>query len=227
MRPAVVLLSGGLDSATCLAWARAEGFATHALTVAYGQRHSVEVSHATRIAERLNASVHRVIRLDLSFLVGSALTDRSVDVPKREGDESIADGVPVTYVPARNLLFLSLALGWAESLGGADLVVGVNAIDYSGYPDCRPEFLRAFEHVARLGTKAGDSGTPWRVHAPLAEASKAEIVRKAVALGVPIELTVSCYDPEADGTPCRRCDACHLRARGFEAAGLPDPALFR
>jgi 7-cyano-7-deazaguanine synthase len=227
MRPAVVLLSGGLDSATCLAWARAEGFATHALTVAYGQRHAIEVSRATEIAQRLDASAHRIVQLDLSFLAGSALTDRSVEVPKHGRDESMAGGIPVTYVPARNTIFLSLALAWAESLGGADLVVGVNAIDYSGYPDCRPEFLRAFEHVARLGTKAGDGGTPWRVHAPLAEASKAEIVRKAVALGVPLELTVSCYDPAADGTPCRACDACQLRARGFDAAGLPDPALFR
>jgi 7-cyano-7-deazaguanine synthase len=227
MRPAVVLLSGGLDSATTLAWARNEGFAAYALTIAYGQRHAIEVSRAAELARRIGAVSHRVLDLDLSFLAGSALTDRRIEVPKGRADEEIASGIPVTYVPARNTVFLSLAMAWAESLGGHDLVIGVNAVDYSGYPDCRPEFLRAFEAVARAGTKAGAAGEVWRVHAPLAGASKADIVARAVALGVPLELTVSCYDPGEDGTACSACDACRLRARGFSAAGIDDPARRR
>lgn len=224
MRPAVVLLSGGLDSATCLAWALAEGFAAHALTVAYGQRHGTEVACAERIARHLGAASHRVMTLDLSFLSGSALTDRAVIVPKGRRDEEIAAGVPVTYVPARNTVFLALAMAWAESLGAHDLVIGVNAVDYSGYPDCRPEFLRAFEALARTGTKAGVEGEAWTIHAPLAKASKGDIVRRAVALGVPLELTTSCYDPGPGGEACGLCDACLLRARGFRDAGVADPA---
>ena len=224
MRAAVVLLSGGLDSATCLAWARNEGFATHALTIAYGQRHGIEVERARQIGRRLQATSHRVVTLDLSFLEGSALTDPRVAVPKHRPDRAIASGVPATYVPARNAVFLSLATAWAESLGSRDLVIGVNAIDYSGYPDCRPEFLAAFESLARVGTKAGVDGADWRVHAPLADDSKGEIVRRAIALRVPLELTVSCYDPGASGDACGACDACRLRERGFREAGIDDPA---
>ncbi|HEX4823440.1 MAG TPA: 7-cyano-7-deazaguanine synthase QueC [Candidatus Polarisedimenticolaceae bacterium] len=224
MERAVVLLSGGLDSATCLAWAVAQPFEVHALTVAYGQRHAIEVERAAQIARRLGAASHRVVPLDLSFLSGSALTDRSVDVPKGRSAEAIATGIPSTYVPARNTVFLSLALAWAEVLEARDLVLGVNAVDYSGYPDCRPAFLRAFEAMAAVGTKAGVSGAPVRIHAPLLEASKAEIVRRAAAWNVPLDLTISCYDPGPDGRPCRSCDACALRARGFYEAGLSDPA---
>jgi 7-cyano-7-deazaguanine synthase len=227
MRGAVVLLSGGLDSATCLAWARREGFAAHALTIAYGQRHGIEVERAGRLARRLGAASHRVVALDLSFLAGSALTDSRVAVPKNRPDAAIVSGVPVTYVPGRNALFLSLAAAWAESLLARDLVIGVNAIDYSGYPDCRPEFLDAFVALARVGTKAGAEGADWRIHAPLADASKGEIVRRAVALGVPLELTISCYDPGTGGAPCGACDACRLRERGFREAGIEDPARGR
>ena len=224
MARAVVLLSGGLDSATCLAWAVAQRFAAHALTVDYGQRHAVEIERAALIAQRLGASSHRVLPVDLSLLTGSALTDRSVEVPKGRSDGAIASGIPSTYVPARNTILLSLALAWAEVLEARDLVIGVNAIDYSGYPDCRPEFLRAFEAMAAAGTRAGVSGEPCRIHAPLVDASKAEIVRRAVALGVPLDLTISCYDPGPGGRPCRSCDACVLRARGFYEAGVADPA---
>lgn len=227
MRGAVVLLSGGLDSATSLAWARDEGFAPHALTIAYGQRHGIEVARAGEIARRIGVASHRVLRLDLSFLAGSALTDRRIPVPKGRPDEVIASGIPVTYVPARNTVFLSLATAWAESIGASDLVIGVNAVDYSGYPDCRPEFLRAFEAVARAGTKTGASGELWTIHAPLSGASKSEIVTRAVALGVPLELTVSCYDPGVDGAACGECDSCRLRARGFSEAGIDDPARHR
>lgn len=227
MKPAVVLLSGGLDSATCLAWALREGFAPHALTVAYGQRHGIEIECAKRIAHRLGAASHRIVALDLSFLSGSALTDRTIDVPKARRDEAIAAGVPVTYVPARNAVFLALAMAWSESLGAHDLVIGVNAVDYSGYPDCRPEFLLAFEAVARAGTKAGLAGNPWTIHAPLARQSKADIVRRAVALGVPLAWTTSCYDPDPQGEACGECDACRLRARGFREAGIDDPAARR
>jgi len=224
MRRAVVLLSGGLDSATSLAWARAEGFAAYALTIAYGQRHGIEVARSVDLARRIGAASHRILELDLSFLAGSALTDRRIDVPKRRPDEAIASGVPATYVPARNTVFLSLAMAWAESLGSSDLVIGVNAVDYSGYPDCRPEFLRAFEAVARIGTKSGASGEVWSVHAPLSGASKAEIVARAVALRVPLELTLSCYDPGEGGEACGECDSCRLRERGFSEAGIDDPA---
>ena len=222
MRPAVVLLSGGLDSATCLAWARREGFSVHALTVNYGQRHVVEVDRAAALARTLGAASHRIVALDLSFLTGSALTDRTVDVPKSRSNEDIGSGIPTTYVPARNTVLLALALAWSESLGARDLVIGVNQVDYSGYPDCRPAFLRAFEAVADCATKSGADGDVWRIHAPLLQLAKAEIVRRAVAWGVPYAATISCYDPDNAGAPCGACDACQIRARGFREAGVED-----
>jgi len=222
MRSAVVLLSGGLDSATCLAWALREGYSAHALTVDYGQRHAVEIERAASLAQVLGAESHRVVSVDLTFLSGSALTDRNVAVPKTRSAVEMASGVPATYVPARNTVMLSLALAWGESLGALDLVIGVNAVDYSGYPDCRPEFLRAFEALAGCATKAGADGEAWRVHAPLVALSKAEIVRRAVAWRVPYASTISCYDPGSSGEPCRTCDACQLRARGFREAGVED-----
>jgi 7-cyano-7-deazaguanine synthase len=222
MRSAVVLLSGGLDSATCLAWARREGFEAHALTVDYGQRHAVEVARAEVVARRLGAVSHRIVALDLSFLAGSALTDRTVAVPKARSDAEIGSVVPPTYVPARNTLFLALALAWGESLGVSDVVIGVNAVDYSGYPDCRPEFLRAFEALAGLATRAGVDGSAWRIHAPLLALPKAEIVRRAVLWGVPYASTISCYDPGPSGAACGLCDACLIRARGFREAGIED-----
>ena len=223
-RPAVVLLSGGLDSATCLAWALREGFSAHALTVAYGQRHAIEVERAALLARRLGAASHRILAIDLSFLAGSALTDSSVAVPKARRVDEMGSGVPPTYVPARNTVLLALALAWSESLGARDLVIGVNAVDYSGYPDCRLPFLRAFETLAGCGTKAGAEGEAWRIHAPLVDLSKAEIVRRAVAWGVPYRATISCYDPAASGAPCGACDACLIRARGFREAGVDDTA---
>ena len=227
MRPAVVLLSGGLDSATCLAWARREGFDAHALTVDYGQRHVIEVERAIAVARGLGAASHRVVAIDLSFLAGSALTDRTVGVPKSRSDSDIGSGIPSTYVPARNTVLLALAMAWGESLGGRDLVIGVNAVDYSGYPDCRPAFLRAFEALAGCATKAGADGEAWRIHAPLLHLAKAEIVRRAVEWGVPYAATISCYDPSVSGEPCGACDACQLRARGFREAGVPDEATNR
>jgi 7-cyano-7-deazaguanine synthase len=224
MRPAVVLLSGGLDSATCLAWARHEGYAAHALTVDYGQRHAIEVERAAEVARRLGAESHRIVSIDLSFLAGSALTDRTVDVPKSRSLDAIGAGVPSTYVPARNTVLLALAMAWCESLGGRDLVIGVNAVDYSGYPDCRIAFLQAFERLAGCGTKAGAEGEAWHIHAPLVDLSKAEIIRRAAAWGVPYAATVSCYDPDPSGVPCGGCDACLIRARGFREAGVDDRA---
>jgi 7-cyano-7-deazaguanine synthase len=222
MRSAVVLLSGGLDSATCLAWARREGFSAHALTVDYGQRHAIEIERAAVLARHLGAASHRILDVDLSFLAGSALTDRAVAVPKAPRRTEIGACVPPTYVPARNSVLLAVALAWSESIGARDIVIGVNAVDYSGYPDCRPAFLRAFEALAGCGTKAGVDGEAWRIHAPLMELSKAEIVRRAVAWGVPYASTISCYDPGASGLPCGACDACLIRARGFSEAGVED-----
>jgi 7-cyano-7-deazaguanine synthase len=220
MRRGVVLLSGGLDSATVLAIARADGFECHALTVRYGQRHVLEVERAAAIARSLGAASHVVVEADLSFLRGSALTDRSVPVPKAG---AATPGIPPTYVPARNTILLALALAFAESIGARDLFVGVNAVDYSGYPDCRPDFLRAFESLARLATRAGVEGDAFSIRAPLVDLSKAEIVRRAVSLGVDVALTLSCYDPGTEGEPCGRCDSCRLRAKGFAEAGLTDP----
>jgi 7-cyano-7-deazaguanine synthase len=220
--PAVVLLSGGLDSATTLALALADGFAAHALTVDYGQRHRVEISRAERLAAALGAASHRVMRVELGPLAGCALTDGATPVPhdRRPG----AGGrIPVTYVPARNTLLLALALAWAETLGSLDLFIGANAVDYSGYPDCRPEFLQAFEGLARLATRAGIEGGRIRIHAPLLAATKADIVREARRLGVDLGLTWSCYDPDPAGRACGTCEACRLRAKGFQEAGLPDP----
>ncbi|GJM44765.1 MAG: 7-cyano-7-deazaguanine synthase [Gemmatimonadota bacterium] len=220
---AVVLLSGGLDSTTVLGHALAEGWAAHALSFDYGQRHRLELDRAAEIAAALGAVEHRVVRVDLGSFGASALTDE-IPVPKDRVD--LGGDIPVTYVPARNTVFLSLALAWAETLNCTDLFVGVNALDYSGYPDCRPEYLAAFETLANLATKLGvEGGPPFRVHAPLLELSKADIVRMAVRLGLDLSRTVSCYDPSNDGVPCGRCDACQLRAKGFAEAGVADPAL--
>jgi 7-cyano-7-deazaguanine synthase len=215
-RPAVVLLSGGLDSATTLAIAKVEGFACYALSFRYGQRHMVELDAARKVANALGATQHKVVEIDLRAFGGSALTD-DIPVPK---DRAIDTGIPVTYVPARNTIFLSFALAWAEVLGSHDIFIGVNALDYSGYPDCRPEYITAFERMANLATKAGVEGARFRVHTPLIELRKADIIRKAMALGVDLAMTFSCYDPTPAGEPCGRCDACVLRAKGLREAGI-------
>ena len=217
----MVLLSGGLDSATVLAGAVASGFRCHALSVAYGQRHVVEIAAAARVAAALGAVEHRVMSVDLAGIGGSALTDLTLAVP-----EAPTAGIPITYVPARNTLFLSLALGWAEVLGSQDLFVGVNAVDYSGYPDCRPEFIAAFERLARLATKAGIDGAEMTVHAPLIQMSKSDIVGEGLRLGVDFAMTVSCYQADSDGRACGRCDSCRIRAAGFHEAGVPDPTRY-
>lgn len=221
-RNAVVLLSGGLDSSTVLAIARAEGYRPHALSVAYGQRHDAELAAAARVAQALGAVEHRVARVDLGVFGGSALTDAAIAVP-----ETPSEGIPVTYVPARNTVLLSVALAWAEVIGAYDIFIGVNAVDYSGYPDCRPEFIAAFEALANVATKAGVEGARFRVHAPLLRLSKAEIIRRGLELGVDYSLTVSCYQADEAGRACGRCDACRLRAQGFAKAGVPDPTPYR
>lgn len=218
---AVVLLSGGLDSATVLAIAKTQGFDAYALSVAYGQRHVIELEAAARVASQLGASAHQVMHVDLDVVGGSALTDRNIAVP-----QSPSIGIPVTYVPARNTLFLSLALGWAEVLGASDLFIGVNAVDYSGYPDCRPEFIQAFERLADLATRAGVEGRGFRIHAPLQHWSKKQIVEKGTELGVDFAQTVSCYSADDEGRACGRCDSCRLRAEGFIAAGVADPTRY-
>jgi len=219
----VVLVSGGLDSATCLAIARAEGYACHALSFAYGQRHEAELVAAARVATVLGAVEHRVMHIDLAIFGGSALTDRGIAVP-----EAATTGIPVTYVPARNTVFLSFALAWSEVLGAHDIFIGVNAVDYSGYPDCRPAFVAAFEHMANLATRAGlEDAERLRIRAPLISLSKAEIIRRGEVLGVDYSLTVSCYQADADGRACGRCDSCRLRREGFAAAGEPDPTRYR
>jgi 7-cyano-7-deazaguanine synthase len=220
-RRAVVLLSGGMDSATVLAMACAQGFQCHALSVHYGQRHSAELDAAKRVASALGAREHRIMGVDLAGIGGSALTDASLAVP-----ESPTTDIPITYVPARNTLLLSLALGWAEVIGAADIFVGVNAVDYSGYPDCRPEFIAAFQALASLATKVGVQGGRYRINAPLIEMSKAEIIKAGAALGVDYGATVSCYQPDAHGAACGKCDSCRLRAAGFAAAGIPDPTRY-
>ncbi|AOY62123.1 7-cyano-7-deazaguanine synthase QueC [Xanthomonas citri pv. glycines] len=220
MKKAVVLLSGGMDSAAVIALAQEQGFAVYALSVRYGQRHTSELDAAARVAAAQGAIAHKVVDVDLRSIGGSALTD-DIEVPDAGGD-----GIPVTYVPARNTIMLSLALGWAEVIGANDLFCGVNAVDYSGYPDCRPEFVRAFEVLANLATKAGVEGAGLRVHAPLQFLSKADIVREGVRLGVDFGLTVSCYRADADGRACGHCDACRLRAAGFADAGIPDPTHY-
>ncbi len=219
---AVVLLSGGLDSATVLALARARGYECHALSVHYGQRHGAELDAAARLAAALGACEHRVMGVDLAGIGGSALTDPSVPVPTEP-----TAGIPVTYVPARNTLLLSLALGFAEVRGAADIFVGVNAVDYSGYPDCRPEFIAAFARLASLATKAGVGGARLDIQAPLIEMSKADIIRTGIALGVDYGMTVSCYQADADGRACGKCDACRIRAQGFAALGIRDPTRYR
>jgi 7-cyano-7-deazaguanine synthase len=220
MRPAVCLLSGGLDSTTCLAYARREGFDCYALSFDYGQRHRVELAAARRVAEALEAVEHRVVSFDLRAFGGSALT-ADIDVPK---DGSSASGIPITYVPARNTVFLSFALAWSEVLAASNIFIGVNAIDYSGYPDCRPEFIAAFESMANLATKAGVEGaTRIHIHTPLIRLSKREIIELARELGVDLRLTHSCYDPDPSGRACGRCDSCRLRLKGFAEAGVKDP----
>ena len=223
MKPAVVLLSGGLDSATVLAIARDQGFACHCLSVDYGQRHSAELAAAGNVARALGAASHRVLHMDLSQFGGSALTDTAINVPV----DGVQPGIPVTYVPARNTIMLSLALAWAEVLAARAIFVGVNAVDYSGYPDCRPEFVAAFERLATLATKAGVEGHGMSVHAPLISMSKAEIIRHGHALGVDFGLTVSCYQADPIGQACGVCDSCRLRREGFAAAGVPDPTHYR
>jgi len=223
MKPAVVLLSGGLDSATCLAIARDRGFACYCLSFDYGQRHGAELQAAGRLAGALGAAEHRVLRFDLAQFGGSALTDSAIAVPV----DGVRPGIPVTYVPARNTIMLSLALAWAEVLGSRDIFVGVNAVDYSGYPDCRPAYVAAFEIMANLATKAGVEGRRLSIHAPLIDLAKADIIRAGSALGVDYGLTVSCYQADALGRACGLCDACRLRADGFAAAGLPDPTPYR
>lgn len=222
-KKAVVLISGGLDSATAAAVARAEGYTGYALSFDYGQRHRVELDAAAAVAQSLDVREHRVFRLDLRQFGGSALTDANIAVP--EG--APGTGIPVTYVPARNTVFLSLALAWAEVLDAHDIFIGVNAVDYSGYPDCRPEFVQAFETMANLATKAGVEGRGFRIRAPLIDLSKADIIRTGTQLGVDYALTVSCYDPDAAGRACGRCDSCRLRAEGFRTAGVPDPTRYR
>jgi 7-cyano-7-deazaguanine synthase len=222
---AVVLLSGGLDSATCLAWARAQGYEAHTLAIDYGQRHRVELAAAARVAAALGSASHRVVAADLRAIGGSALTSE-VAVPKDRDDATMGADIPVTYVPARNTVFLSIALGLAETLGAADLVAGMNALDYSGYPDCRPGFVRAFEALARVATRAGVEGAAYRVHTPLMSLDKAGIIRLGVSLGVDYGITHSCYDPAPDGAACGRCDSCALRRKGFREAGVPDPTRY-
>jgi 7-cyano-7-deazaguanine synthase len=220
-KKAVILLSGGLDSATVLAMARAEGYACYTMSFDYGQRHRVELQAAERVAHQLGAVEHKVIGINLNGIGGSALTDNSIAVPEEPGE-----GIPVTYVPARNTLFLSLALGWAEVLDARDIFIGVNAVDYSGYPDCRPEFIAAFERLANLATKAGVEGQGFRILAPLQSLSKAQIVKAGARLGVDYGLTVSCYQADEQGRACGKCDSCRLRAEGFAAAGIADPTRY-
>ena len=225
MKPAVVLVSGGMDSAVVLAIAREQGFAAHALSVRYGQRHTSELDAAARVAIALGAVAHKTVNVDLRSIGGSALTD-DIAVPTDTDGHIIGQGIPSTYVPARNTIMLSMALGWAEVLGATDLFCGVNAVDYSGYPDCRPAFIAGFEALANLATKAGVEGSHFRVHAPLMRMSKAEIAREGLRLGVDFAQTVSCYQADADGRACGHCDACHLRAQGFNEAGILDPTRY-
>ena len=222
MKNAVVLLSGGLDSATVLAMARARGFVCYALSVDYGQRHHAELAAAQHIAQMLGAYEHRVINIDLTGFGGSALTDNNIAVPQQP-----TEGIPLTYVPARNTIMLSLALAWAEVLQAQDVFIGVNAVDYSGYPDCRPAYIEAFERMANLATRAADEGHPLTVHAPLLYLSKAEIIRQGIALGVDYARTVSCYQADESGRACGVCDSCRLRSAGFAAAGVADPTAYR
>jgi 7-cyano-7-deazaguanine synthase len=225
MKRAVVLLSGGIDSTTTLTIAIAEGYEAYALSFYYGQRHQIETKAARRVAGSLGAKEHRVAKIDLRVFGGSALTD-DIDVPKQRSEKEIGHGVPVTYVPARNTIFLAYALAWAEVISGSDIFLGVNAIDYSGYPDCRPKFIEAFETLANLATKAGVEGRRFQIHTPLIKFSKADIIRKAIELGVDLSLTHSCYDPTPEGLACGECDSCLLRLKGFREAGIKDPIRY-
>ena len=218
---AIVLVSGGLDSATTLAVARRDGFVCHALSFDYGQRHRAELTAAARVAQQLGAVEHRTMRIDLAGIGGSALTDTRIAVPEAAGA-----GIPVTYVPARNTLFLALALGWAEVLDAPDIFIGVNAVDYSGYPDCRPQFLRAFQALANVATKAGVEGRGFHIRAPLVDLKKADIIRLGVSLGVDYAITVSCYQADGEGRACGRCDSCRIRREGFNSAGIADPTRY-
>lgn len=220
-RRAIVLVSGGLDSATCLAIAKSQGYDCYALSFDYGQRHSAELQAAQTVSTSFGAKAHKVIKLGLGDIGGSALTDSAIDVPTTP-----SEGIPVTYVPARNTVFLSLALGWAEVLEAYDIFIGVNAVDYSGYPDCRPEFIQAFEAMANLATKAGVEGKHFSIHTPLIDLSKAEIIQQGTALGVDYSMTVSCYSADDDGRACGECDSCRLRAAGFAAAAIADPTSY-
>lgn len=220
-KKAVVLLSGGLDSATVVAMAKAQGYSCYTMSFDYGQRHRAELQAAERVASQLGVVEHKVIGLNLSGIGGSALTDSTIDVP-----ETPEEGIPVTYVPARNTVFLSLALGWAEVIGARDLFIGVNAVDYSGYPDCRPEFIEAFERMANLATKAGVEGQGFSVQAPLQNLSKAQIIQEGIRLGVDYAITVSCYQADDEGRACGKCDSCRLRKAGFQAAGVEDPTRY-
>jgi len=225
MKHAVVLLSGGLDSTTTLAIAIAQGYATYALSFNYGQRHKIEIEAARRIVKSLGAKEHRVVEIDNHLFGDSALTD-DIDVPKSRSEKEISAGIPVTYVPARNIIFLSHALAWAEMIPAGHIFIGVNAIDYSGYPDCRPEFIAMFELLANIGTKAGVEGRRFQIHAPLIKMSKAQIVSKAIELDVDLALTHSCYDPTPEGRACGQCDSCQLRRKGFREAGVIDPIQY-
>jgi 7-cyano-7-deazaguanine synthase len=229
MKPAVVLLSGGLDSATVLAQAKQSGYVCHALSFDYGQRHHAEIAASSRVAQALGAVEHRIFHLDLSLFGGSALTDARIAVPVSSEEMVVntsTSDIPVTYVPARNTIMLSVALAWAEVLGSQDLFIGVNAVDYSGYPDCRPEYIAAFSHMASLATKAGVEGHPTLIHAPLQNLSKKDIILLGTDLGVDYSLTVSCYQADEHGNACGRCDACRLRRQGFEQAGVADPTHY-
>ena len=226
LKRAVILLSGGLDSATCLAIARDEGFETHTVAFRYGQRHQYELQRARLLSEKFGAASHRVVDIDLAQFGGSALTDAAIDVPKSETVDAIGTAIPVTYVPARNTVFLSLSLAFAETVDAKDIFIGVNSLDYSGYPDCRPEFIQAFEQMANLATKAGvEESQKLKIQTPLIDLTKAQIIARGMELGVDYGLTLSCYDPGEAGRPCQHCDACLLRARGFATNGIQDPAI--
>jgi 7-cyano-7-deazaguanine synthase len=225
-RKAVVLLSGGLDSTTVLAIAKSQGFKNYAISFRYGQRHIFELNAAKNVANSLSVKKHLIMNVDLKSIGGSALTD-DIDVPKGRDKSQMSNIIPITYVPARNTIFLSLALGWAEVLGAYDIFIGANVVDYSGYPDCRPEFISAFEKMANLATKAGVEGDKFSIHAPLSQLAKTEIIRKGIELGVDYSLTLSCYDPTTDGKACAECDSCLLRKKGFEMAGVKDPTNYK
>lgn len=225
--PCVVLLSGGLDSTTALAIAKSDGFTPYAMSFRYGQRHAVELDSAKRVAQAMGVTAHAVVDIDLRMMGGSALTS-DLSVPKGRSLDEMGEGIPLTYVPARNTIFLSFALGWAEVLGASDIYIGVNALDYSGYPDCRPEYIESYERMANLATKAGVEGTKkLRIHTPLIHLTKAQIIQKGLEMGVDYALTSSCYDPGPDGRPCGECDSCLLRKKGFAEAGAPDPLYFK